>query len=1041
MWCIIYALITRDITKNTPRSVYFMQDRYVQGSMYQDQLHITYTPGDSLKNPKMVLTIQNFNRGNGAHKQLRSLILDKCGGSIVDEKHHYKYSQKNKYDPIDLVVTISGYRGVEEAVHVLLTHAANEGIPDPVYPNNILNPYSDPTLTEQTLQQIKVNTNQQRKAIDQQRNKTKLLKAKNINKYTATKPVSIKSANPVLEVKSLSKSNQEKIDFLKKNVGAITEIQSFNSRLFELLLGSDHVGKVNPVVDDDGIRIGTVSRGIEGFQSLHDYLQEKKKPIDWDQFTELLIQKGYGKIDVANLIFSDPDAHWDNIGFNLAGELVRIDFDRSLWPLTCQYLGTDPEKEFHHDKVVPNEAFIVDKVDLLSLPYLKYAKPYNGTVAEYTKRLPAFPDPLLPGKMIHPSKEFLDKMQNHPKFDNDKWYICLKYLLLGNNIYISLLNAYISSEKRKYEIFLYLEDRRNVFEQELLSTPEFCQYVIDNPAVIKDIIQEFNVLNDKDIGKKSSLHIDIDDIQSKYKMINTTILETKKIIDVVTEGIVDSEIDDFKNYLKINPQIMNSKFSKRENTALDLAIINGHLDIVKLLLANGANPNTKDIDGCSALHIAAINSNPEITKALLQNGADPNSRDKDGWTPFYYAARGNRTKEALNVTTILCGSMELDQQDKDGVTQLHIAASNGDMEVVAELLNAGANPNIATRKGLTAFYFAAKHNNHVIMNQLVNNSNFEKNKIETSPLYHAAYFGNIDIVNLLLQVGADPNAKNIAGNTLLHMAASNGHIEVLQVLLNIGANPETKNIRSNKTPLDYAMKNKHAQCAKEILIAQYKDCVKKYKILTKKADSEIKILLEEVHISLISVGQKLSTKNMTEMEIIRNELETVVKFLKKMINPKTTTKTQQDFANTTPYPTQGLFHQPHEAQAKRPPQKVAAKTTSVKDQKDIQQTRRDITKTIDDLIIKIFKESELLPNPDSEIFMLYAMEAEKIMFNTVASIEERIKNAIAVITDFVHTNHNANQFSLELKHITQMCEDAGIKIYTNKTCVTHSKLG
>jgi ankyrin repeat protein len=991
-----------------------MLDRSVQAAMYQGQLHITYTPQNSANKPKLVLTIQNFNEKNDTHIQLSKLILRKCGGRIKDGKHRAQFTQKYKSGPIDFKVTISGYRSVEEAIHALLIHAAYEGISDPVHPNNNLNPYPDSFLTEQSLQQIKNQTNKQRKVIDRKKNKKILLKAKNINKYTAAKPASTRSANSVWQVKSISKSNKEKSHFLKINLSAITEIQSFNSRLFELLLGSEHVGTVKPVFDDAGIRFGTVSRGIEGFQSLYDYLdvfRKKNQPIDWNQFTELLIQKGYGKIDAANLIYADPDAHWDNVGFNQAGELVRIDFDRSLWPLICQYLGISPEEECFHDNIIPNESFPVNKIDLLSLPYLTYAKPHTGLVNEYTKRLPAYSNPQLPGITLHPSKEFLEKIQKHPKYINDKWYTCLKSLLIDNDLYNSLLDANISSGKRKKDIFLYLEERRDAFEKELLSTPEFCQYVIDNPDAIKNIIQEFNVLNSEYTST----------IQAKYTMINSTILKTKKMIEAVTNGIVESEIEDFKHYLKMNPHIVNMKFTVREFTPLSLAIINGQLEIVQLLLVNGANPNSQNIDGCTALHVAATKSNPAITKALLQKGADPNLEDEIGWTPFYFAALEDPTKENLNVLAMLGETMELNQQDENGLTQLHIAASRGDTEVVDELLKAGANPNIATRTGLTAFSIAAQNGYSEIMKLLIKNSNFEKNKMATSPLYHAAYYGNNELVTLLLQVGADPNVKNEVGNTQLHIAASQDHFKVLNILLDAGADPDAKN-KHDQMPLDFAIQNQHVKCAMKLLIEQFKYCIKTYQILEKETNPEILKNLLEFRKLLISVKKKLLIKNLniSDIVVIRDELKPVYDLLKKFINPRELTKPQCEFVNTT----HGFFHQPPEAQVQRPPEKSATKKASIQNQKD----KQKITVAIDELITKIFNEAKLRPKNAQEIFLRHAIDS--IMYTSTISIDERIQNVIGVLSEFVHANQNAKQFLLDLEFLTEMCEDAGIKIST-----------
>jgi len=84
----------------------------------------------------------------------------------------------------------------------------------------------------------------------------------------------------------------------------------------------------------------------------------------------------------------------------------------------------------------------------------------------------------------------------------------------------------------------------------------------------------------------------------------------------------------------------------------------GHLEVVKLLLEHGADPNVKNRDGKTPLHNAASEGHLEVVKLLLERGADPNVKDDDGNTP------------------------------------LHNAAWRGHLEVVKLLLEHGADPNV-----------------------------------------------------------------------------------------------------------------------------------------------------------------------------------------------------------------------------------------------------------------------------------------------------------------------------------------------------------
>ncbi len=67
----------------------------------------------------------------------------------------------------------------------------------------------------------------------------------------------------------------------------------------------------------------------------------------------------------------------------------------------------------------------------------------------------------------------------------------------------------------------------------------------------------------------------------------------------------------------------------------------------------------------------------------------------------------------------------------------------------------------------------------------------------------AAFGGNVDVVKLFLERGADPNIKNKDGWTTLHEAAFSGHVNVVKLLLVYGADPTVKD-KDGKTPLDLA---------------------------------------------------------------------------------------------------------------------------------------------------------------------------------------------------------------------------------------------
>lgn len=80
-------------------------------------------------------------------------------------------------------------------------------------------------------------------------------------------------------------------------------------------------------------------------------------------------------------------------------------------------------------------------------------------------------------------------------------------------------------------------------------------------------------------------------------------------------------------------------------SALDKAIQINRLDIVKLLVDNGANINAQDKAGVSALYLAIQEETTEIVRYLIESGADVHLRDEDGWSAIHYAI--HREDQAL----------------------------------------------------------------------------------------------------------------------------------------------------------------------------------------------------------------------------------------------------------------------------------------------------------------------------------------------------------------------------------------------------------
>lgn len=167
------------------------------------------------------------------------------------------------------------------------------------------------------------------------------------------------------------------------------------------------------------------------------------------------------------------------------------------------------------------------------------------------------------------------------------------------------------------------------------------------------------------------------------------------------------------------------------------AAINGHHTTVELLLSLGSNPNVVDSSGKSCLHMAAEKGHTKVARALLdcKEFNAGNSRDQEASTAMYIAAYYGRAEivaamlekgldkekpgpngwrplhaahDSLAVVRILLRTKpEIDAKAGDGRTSLAMAIEGHYEEVVEELLEHGANPLVPDQSGKTPLHVAA----------------------------------------------------------------------------------------------------------------------------------------------------------------------------------------------------------------------------------------------------------------------------------------------------------------------------------------------
>lgn len=148
--------------------------------------------------------------------------------------------------------------------------------------------------------------------------------------------------------------------------------------------------------------------------------------------------------------------------------------------------------------------------------------------------------------------------------------------------------------------------------------------------------------------------------------------------------------DNKGNIISFDKNTIDKKDNYRE-TALTWSSGNNFIEMVKLLLENGADVNARGRYKETALTIASYNNNIELVKLLLDNGADVNAGNKYGYTALMWAS----TKWNKDIVKLLLDNgADVNARDNFGGTSLS-RASHGDdtirkRDIIKLLLKSGA---------------------------------------------------------------------------------------------------------------------------------------------------------------------------------------------------------------------------------------------------------------------------------------------------------------------------------------------------------------
>lgn len=208
----------------------------------------------------------------------------------------------------------------------------------------------------------------------------------------------------------------------------------------------------------------------------------------------------------------------------------------------------------------------------------------------------------------------------------------------------------------------------------------------------------------------------------------------------------------------------NVRFLVHKDELLIMAAGFGHMDIIRLLLSSGLASIDQRArqSNRTALHAACSAGASEIVVFLLN-----------------YAKDHEQFEEVV------------DARDREGLTAVHVAAAQGEMECLNELNKAGVNLVMTDKNGRQPIHLAAQRNHAKIVRKLYDLGV----EIEVgcdagkTPAHYAAFHGSLNALRCLVERNCDLSLEDCRGNQPIHMAAGRDQLECLRFIVDQGIAP------------------------------------------------------------------------------------------------------------------------------------------------------------------------------------------------------------------------------------------------------------
>ncbi|KAM4708058.1 ankyrin repeat and death domain-containing protein 1B isoform 2-T2 [Discoglossus pictus] len=282
--------------------------------------------------------------------------------------------------------------------------------------------------------------------------------------------------------------------------------------------------------------------------------------------------------------------------------------------------------------------------------------------------------------------------------------------------------------------------------------------------------------------------------------------------------------NDVKTMTELKEQKVNiNARNNLDRSALHFAVAGNNVQAVVYLLSHKARVDFVDKHGLSVLHLAAWSADLHIVQMLIKAGASQKATNEDGMNVLHFAAQKNKNE----IVDYLLKDLQLNDLnilDKNGRRAFHLAAENGHLEMINNLLSMDLFTAEKDKNGNTALHLAAMNGHSPVVDVLIElwegKDLDDPNETGATPFYLAVEGGHKDCANSLLQAGSNINITTNDEYSALHIASQNGHRTLVNFLVsnNIDSTPKPND---KNPPFHLAILNNHMDIVDDFLEVRY----------------------------------------------------------------------------------------------------------------------------------------------------------------------------------------------------------------------------